>query len=66
MASALSTGKNITSTRYMNLELELANGNAADSFRKVFEDPGELASGSTSAVYDAKRGRLFVHGVSFP
>ncbi|KAG6378182.1 hypothetical protein JVT61DRAFT_13875 [Boletus reticuloceps] len=30
---------------------------------KVFEDPGELASGSTSAVYDAERGRLFMHGV---
>lgn len=38
---------------------------ATDPFRKVFEDPGELASGSTSAVYDAERGRLFMHGASF-
>lgn len=35
----------------------------ADSLQKVFEDPGELASGSTSAVYDAERARLFMHGV---
>ncbi|KAH0827506.1 hypothetical protein J3R83DRAFT_4219 [Lanmaoa asiatica] len=33
---------------------------------KVFEDSGELASGSTSAVYDAERGRLFVHGLMSP
>ncbi|KAI9572177.1 hypothetical protein HD554DRAFT_2015273 [Boletus coccyginus] len=33
---------------------------------KVFEDPGELASGSTSAVYDAERGRLFMHGLMSP
>lgn len=61
MASALSMGKSITSTRYMNLDLD--KGNTSDSSRKVFEDPGELASGSTSAVYDAERGRLFMHGM---
>ncbi|KAG9316357.1 hypothetical protein JVU11DRAFT_2390 [Chiua virens] len=33
---------------------------------KVFEDSGELASGSTSAVYDAERGRLFMHGIMSP
>ncbi|KAF8135716.1 hypothetical protein EV363DRAFT_1212460 [Boletus edulis] len=33
---------------------------------KVFEDPGELASGSTSAVYDAERRRLFMHGLLSP
>ncbi|KAF8558064.1 calcium-dependent phosphotriesterase [Imleria badia] len=33
---------------------------------KVFEDPGELASGSTSAVYDAERARLFMHGLMSP
>ncbi|KAL4074123.1 hypothetical protein V8B97DRAFT_1932047 [Scleroderma yunnanense] len=30
---------------------------------KVFEDPGNLASGITSAVYDSERGQLFLHGV---
>lgn len=38
-------------------------GNTSDSFQQMFEDPGELASGSTSAVYDAERGRLFMHGM---
>ncbi|KIJ67908.1 hypothetical protein HYDPIDRAFT_107441 [Hydnomerulius pinastri MD-312] len=33
---------------------------------KVFEDPGELASGSTSAVYDSERRRLFMHGIMSP
>jgi len=28
----------------------------------VFEDGGEIASGITTAVHDAKRGRLFLHG----
>lgn len=31
---------------------------------KVFEDPGHLASGITSAVYDPQRGQLFMHGVT--
>ncbi|KAH7888581.1 hypothetical protein F5I97DRAFT_2003355 [Phlebopus sp. FC_14] len=30
---------------------------------KIFEDPGELTSGSTSAVYDSERRRLFMHGI---
>ncbi|KAF9222534.1 calcium-dependent phosphotriesterase [Gyrodon lividus] len=30
---------------------------------KVFEDSGELASGSTSAVYDSERRQLFMHGI---
>jgi len=29
---------------------------------KVFEDPGHLASGITSVVYDSQRGQLFMHG----
>jgi len=33
---------------------------------KVFEDGGNIASGITSAVHDAKRGRLFLHGISSP
>lgn len=42
-------------------DLEFAK-DTANFFEQVFEDPGELASGSTSAVYDAERGRLFMHG----
>jgi hypothetical protein len=33
---------------------------------KVFEDHGDIASGSTSAVHDSKRGWLFLHGWSSP
>ncbi|RDB16671.1 Serum paraoxonase/arylesterase 2 [Hypsizygus marmoreus] len=33
---------------------------------KVFEDDGNIASGSTSVVHDAERGRLFLHGLSAP
>ncbi|KAH7912397.1 hypothetical protein BJ138DRAFT_1083638 [Hygrophoropsis aurantiaca] len=33
---------------------------------KVFEDPGELASGTTSATYDARRNRLYMHGLISP
>jgi len=33
---------------------------------KVFEDSGAIASGVTSVVHDAKRGRLFLHGLSSP
>ncbi|KAJ7188380.1 hypothetical protein C8R46DRAFT_1054614 [Mycena filopes] len=33
---------------------------------KVFEDDGTLASGTTSAVHDAVRGRLFLHGIASP
>lgn len=31
---------------------------------KVFEDNGNIASGITSAVYDADRNRLFLHGIA--
>ncbi|KAH7917052.1 hypothetical protein BV22DRAFT_1076853 [Leucogyrophana mollusca] len=39
-----------------------------DKYRieKVFEDPGELTSGTTSAVYDSQRNRLFMHGEPIP
>ncbi|KAF8629870.1 hypothetical protein AX15_003229 [Amanita polypyramis BW_CC] len=33
---------------------------------KVFEDDGSLASGITSAAYDAERRRLFLHGIAAP
>lgn len=29
----------------------------------MFEDDGKVASFSTSAVYDAQRGRFFLHGM---
>ncbi|KAF8891635.1 hypothetical protein BD779DRAFT_1512224 [Infundibulicybe gibba] len=33
---------------------------------KVFEDDGSLASGITSVVHDARRKRLFLHGLASP
>ncbi|EGN99778.1 hypothetical protein SERLA73DRAFT_179982 [Serpula lacrymans var. lacrymans S7.3] len=33
---------------------------------KVFEDSGEIASGTTSVVYDSQRKRLFLHGIASP
>ncbi|KAL5484949.1 hypothetical protein ACEPAI_7591 [Sanghuangporus weigelae] len=33
---------------------------------KIFEDSGELASGSTSVAYDAKRKKLYLHGIAAP
>ncbi|KAJ7478621.1 hypothetical protein B0H11DRAFT_1279623 [Mycena galericulata] len=33
---------------------------------KIFEDDGTLATGTTSVVHDAARGRLFLHGLSSP
>jgi len=33
---------------------------------KVFEDNGDIASSSTTAVHDSKRGRLFLHGFLAP
>ncbi|KAK2464159.1 hypothetical protein APHAL10511_003616 [Amanita phalloides] len=33
---------------------------------KVFEDDGSLASGITSAAYDAERHRLYLHGLAAP
>ncbi|KAK1226054.1 hypothetical protein PQX77_010969, partial [Marasmius sp. AFHP31] len=33
---------------------------------KAFEDNGEVASGSTSAVHDAQRGLVFLHGIAAP
>ncbi|EJD03191.1 calcium-dependent phosphotriesterase [Fomitiporia mediterranea MF3/22] len=33
---------------------------------KVFEDDGEIASGSTSVAYDAKRKKLYLHGLAAP
>ena len=32
----------------------------------MFEDDGKIASVATSAVYDAQRGRLFLHGTQTP
>ena len=32
---------------------------------KVFEDDGKIMSGITSAVYDSKRRKLFMNGMSF-
>jgi len=32
---------------------------------KVFEDDGKIMSGITSAVYDSKRKKLFMNGMSF-
>ncbi|KAJ3934717.1 MAG: hypothetical protein NXY57DRAFT_629154 [Lentinula lateritia] len=31
--------------------------------QKIFEDDGSIASGATTVVHDAERGRLFMHGV---
>jgi len=33
---------------------------------KVFEDDGKIMSGVTSAVYDSRRKKLFMHGVASP
>ncbi|OCB88463.1 calcium-dependent phosphotriesterase [Sanghuangporus baumii] len=33
---------------------------------KIFEDSGELASGSTSVAYDSKRKKLYLHGIAAP
>ncbi|KAJ3529550.1 hypothetical protein NMY22_g8948 [Coprinellus aureogranulatus] len=33
---------------------------------RVFEDDGSIASGVTSAAYDAERNRLFLHGLASP
>jgi len=33
---------------------------------KVFEDNGDIASGTKSVVHDSKRGRLFLHGLFAP
>ncbi|KAJ6586819.1 hypothetical protein DFH09DRAFT_1141619 [Mycena vulgaris] len=33
---------------------------------KVFEDDGTLATGTTTVVHDAKRRRLFLHGIAAP
>ncbi|EAU91102.2 serum paraoxonase/arylesterase [Coprinopsis cinerea okayama7 len=33
---------------------------------RAFEDDGEIASGTTSAVYDAERNRLFLNGLAAP
>ncbi|KAH8119425.1 calcium-dependent phosphotriesterase [Phellopilus nigrolimitatus] len=33
---------------------------------KKFEDDGEIASGSTSVVYDSQRKKLYLHGIAAP
>jgi len=33
---------------------------------KVFEDDGQVASGTTTVVYDTKRKKLYLHGISAP
>ncbi|KAF7299393.1 Serum paraoxonase/arylesterase 2 [Mycena indigotica] len=34
--------------------------------KKVFEDDGSLARGTTSVVHDSARGKLFIHGIAAP